>query len=318
MRSPEPPPIPFGRVLAEQIRATGFALAREAMFGGAALALICVLSISMAWRENDQLHFQPELLTPALFFAALLPFAVWKGDKAFGRAFLWTLPVRRQQAAIAKVLAGAAWLMAAMLVTFAALSLVALVSGGGLGAQRMRLLDGGTGDVAQAVQVVWTMPTWMWLMPFVNVLTLYLASSAAILGLRHPIRMVAGAALALALFCTVIINFAPDSAIVNGLGALRHGPAGKRPCPTAFERQAASMSAYGARCPNSSDGQRPRSSGSASRCSPWRWRSEGIGSAEPRLNARFSRKSQQSIMPLIPAAAHAVPRNPHRQRQISS
>lgn len=220
MRSPEPMPISFGQLLAAQFRATGFALTREAMMAGAALTLICVLILSMAWRENDQLFFQPELLLPTLGVAPLLPFALWKGDRPFGHAPLWTLPVRHQQAAIAKVLAGAAWLMVAMLVVCAAFSIVALLSGGGLGVTRTRLLAGDTGDVAAAVKVVWHMPGWMWLTPFVGVLTLYFASSAALLGLRHPIVTLGATVFAAFLLGTVIENFVADGPVRDAFQAV--------------------------------------------------------------------------------------------------
>lgn len=213
MSSPEPHAIPFRTLLTEQLRLTGFALTREAVLAGAALAFVCVFSIAMAVRYDDRLYFTPELLLATLFAAPLLPFALWKGDKVFDRAFIWTLPVARQRAALAKVLAGAVWLMLAMLITFAALSLVALLSGGGIGESRVRLLQVG----ADVVQARWGTPAWMWLMSFVGALILYFLGSALLLGLRHPLRWLAGTGVVIGTLIATIINLSPEGAIAQGL-----------------------------------------------------------------------------------------------------
>src|SRR5690606_39002395 len=106
----------------EQVRVVALALRREAMLAAAALGGVCLLTAMMGLRYNEQLDLTPDILEPTLLVAMVLPFAVWKGDPVFGGAFLWTLPVRRQTAALAKVLAGALWLMAAMLVTLVSLA----------------------------------------------------------------------------------------------------------------------------------------------------------------------------------------------------
>jgi hypothetical protein len=212
---------PSGTVLAEQARAVSLALVREAMLAGGALALICFLALFVALRANDRLTLLPELLHPTLPVALLLPFAVWKGDPPFGRAFLWTLPVRRQHAAAAKVLAGALWLMVAMLVTLASLAFVSLATGGWIGAHWGRLVDTGSGEIATAAKVPWTTPFWGWVMPFTSALVLYTASSAAILGLRHPVRWVIGSIVAVTLAFTMAVAIDPRGLVEHGIDRFR-------------------------------------------------------------------------------------------------
>jgi hypothetical protein len=202
----------FGGLFTEQVRIVGLALTREAMLAGAALALICILSLVMAVRYDEELYLSPDLLQPTLMVALWLPYAVWKGDPIFGRAFLWTLPVRRQHAAAAKVLAGALLMMVAMLVTWAALGLTAVMSGGGIGVEQVRLLDTG-GGLASATKLHWQTPPWAWAMPFGAALILYLASSAALLGLRHPIRWILGTIVGTTLLIVLTLSLAPDDAI---------------------------------------------------------------------------------------------------------
>lgn len=227
MYSPDPRALPFRSILAEQVRVTGFALLREGALAAAALTLICTISLFAAWRYDEQLYLEPELLLPPLFVAALLPFAVWKGDRPFDRALLWTLPVRRQEAAIAKVLAGAAWLMLAMLITFAALALVALSSGGGVGEQEVRMVEATAGALTRHD---WHTPGWMWLVPFVAGLIVYLIASAAVLGFRYPVRWIAGLGVGAGLFLSAANNLGPpggfERAIAQLLGWCVNGPVG--------------------------------------------------------------------------------------------
>jgi hypothetical protein len=202
----------FVSLFAEQVRTVALALTREAMLAGAALALICILSLMMAVRYGEELYLSPDLLQPTLMVALWLPYAVWKGDPIFGRAFLWTLPVRRQHAAAAKVLAGALWMTIAMLVTWAALALTAVMSGGSVGVEQVRLLDTG-GGLATATKLHWQTPLWAWMMPFGAALILYFASSAALLGLRHPIRWIVGTIVGTTLLIVLALSLAPHDTI---------------------------------------------------------------------------------------------------------
>lgn len=217
MFSPEPRALPFRSILVEQIRVTGFALLREGVLAAAALALISTIALFAAWRYDEQLYLEPELLLPPLFAAALLPFAVWKGDRPFDRAILWTLPVHRQRAAIAKVLAGAAWLTLAMLVTFAALALVSLASGGGVGEHEVRMVEAVGGALTRHD---WRTPGWMWLVPFVAALIVYLIGSAAVLGFRYPVRWIAGLGVGAGLLLSAANNLGPPGGFERAVAQL--------------------------------------------------------------------------------------------------
>lgn len=217
MTSPDLPRLSFGALFAEQVRVVALALRREAVLAGAALAVICGLTVMMGLKYNEQLDFVPDITQPTLLVALLLPFAVWKGDPIFGGAFLWTMPVRRQTAAIAKVLAGGLWLMVAILVTTVLLGLSAATTGGAIGISQTRLVGSSVGGAAQ---VAWTTPAWTWLVPFVSALLLYLASSAALLGLRHPIRWLAGVVVATFILMFVAAGVGQDGAFEQVMEAV--------------------------------------------------------------------------------------------------
>jgi hypothetical protein len=198
-------------LLAKEVRAVGLALSRELTIATALLAGFCILTAATAIRFEERLSLDEGFLYPALVVALLLPWAVWKGNPPFGHAVLWTLPVRRQNAALAKIVAGALWLVLAMAVALASLSLMALATGGSLGIEEVRLVAGASGGLAGAAETRWATPLWMWLVPFGAALLAYVVSSAALLGLHHPVRWVAGAAVAVALIVVLIINLGHDS-----------------------------------------------------------------------------------------------------------
>jgi hypothetical protein len=58
----------------------------------------------------------------------------------------------------------------------------------------------------------------MWVAPFGGALTLYVASSAVLLGVRHPVRWLAGlAAAGVFLVVLAVNNFGPDNALEGAL-----------------------------------------------------------------------------------------------------
>jgi hypothetical protein len=107
---------------------------------------------------------------PTALVAFLFPFAVWRGDPRFGPAFLWTLPVDRRRLALAKVFAGGVWLMAALAVFASWLLTLAYLS-----------------RVTPAAHILARIP-------YTATLAAYLFGSALVLGLRHPLRWLSGAA----------------------------------------------------------------------------------------------------------------------------
>src|SRR4051794_39531713 len=140
MLSPDRPRRPFAASFASEVINVGLAVRRETLLAAAGLTITCLLLAITAIRYHDKLTLTPELLFPGCVIAILLPWLAWRGDPPFGRAYLWTLPVRRQQAAIAKIAAGALWLMLAMLFGFALLAATSLATGGGIGLSEVRLV----------------------------------------------------------------------------------------------------------------------------------------------------------------------------------
>jgi hypothetical protein len=217
MHSPDRLRRPFAALFASELRNVGFAVLREAALAAVALAVLCILLTTVAIRYHEPLPLVPEILLPALPLSLLVPWAVWKGDPPFGHAYLWTLPVHRQQAAAAKVAAGAVWLVVAMIVGFLMLAATALASGGTLGVAEVRLVGPVSAGLDAAARVRWSTPLWGWLVPFGGAVTFYLLSSAALLGLRHPVRWVAALALGLALLVAVAVNLPPHNPLEHGL-----------------------------------------------------------------------------------------------------
>ena len=220
MNSPERPAGSFAALLGSQLRTTALAIHREAALAAAALALTCLVSVTMAIRFNEPLNALPEILLAALPVALLLPWAVWRGDPPFGRAYLWTLPVQRQQAALAKIVAGALWLVLILLVASAALLAMAKATGGSVGLDEVRLVGPFNSDPATAARVRWATPAWMWLVPFGAALIFYVASSAALLGLRYPLRWLGGLAVAVILVIVLALNMGDRNPLYEGLGRL--------------------------------------------------------------------------------------------------
>ena len=86
MTSPDRLGRSFGALLGSQLRTTGLAIHREAALAAAALALTCLLAATTSLRFHERLNALPEILLATLPIALLLPWAVWRGDPAFGRA----------------------------------------------------------------------------------------------------------------------------------------------------------------------------------------------------------------------------------------
>jgi hypothetical protein len=163
-------------VVLEQIRVVGLSL------GPAALILAVVLAIGTVMIGGEIIGggpgFDSDETFPTTIIAFLYPFAVWRNEKRFGLAFLWTFPVDRRRLALAKVFAGLVWLMAG--VAFFVTWLL------GLG-----FLAGASPALTVAR------------IPFIATLAMYLFGSALVLGLRHPVRWLVGAAGVLVLMGTL-------------------------------------------------------------------------------------------------------------------
>lgn len=154
-------------VVLEQVRVVGLSLR------SVALIFAIVLAIGTVLIGGDVLGggpgFDSRETFPTALISFLFPFAVWRGEPRFGPALLWTLPVDRRRLALAKVFAGGVWLMAALAVFVSWLVVLAL------------LAHASPADQLGRIPIVATVAT-------------YLLGSALVLGLRHPLRWLCGAA----------------------------------------------------------------------------------------------------------------------------
>lgn len=161
-------PAPRGRdVVLEQVRAVGLLLRRDALIVAVVLGVVTLAIAAEIASGGAGIHSDADGSDLAGVFAFLFPFAVWKGERRFGPAFLWTLPVDRRRLAFVKVFAGWVWLMTAVAVFI-------------LWRFALTLLPGVTAE--QALPLV----------PFAVATAMYLLGSALVLGLRHPLRWLLG------------------------------------------------------------------------------------------------------------------------------
>lgn len=155
-------------VVHEQVRVTGLSLRSVALIFAIVLGIGTVLVVGDILGGGP--GFDSRETFPTALISFLFPFAVWRGEPRFGPAFLWTLPVDRRRLALAKVLAGGVWLMAALAIFVAWLLTLARLSPT-------------TPAAALLVRI-----------PFTATVATYLLGSALVLGLRHPLRWLFGAA----------------------------------------------------------------------------------------------------------------------------
>lgn len=185
-------------VVAEQIRTVGLTLRLPAVVAAALFALATPLVAFAILRHGEVVDFQPEQWILPGMAGLLLPIGVWRRETPFAGGFLWTLPVDRRRHALVRVVAGWVWLMAGVALFVLWLLALALFSGGSiLEGEVIRYVPSlaerpGTIDPA-SVQAVHREPEpLLWLAPFTGATAAYLLASALALGLRHPLRWIAG------------------------------------------------------------------------------------------------------------------------------
>jgi len=227
-------PVPDQRdVIAAQIRALTIALRGPARVAAALLALATLLVIVDILGNGEVVEFHPEHWVLPGVLGLLLPIAVWTREERFGAGFLWTLPVDRRQHALTKVFAGWVWLIGAVaLFVLWNVALTFLSGATPLAEETRRVLPsfafGVTFDPSAIQHVRWGPEPLLWLVPFTAATATYLLASALTLGVRHPLRCIAGIVLGVFAFAFVIANVAdlgptgPDRV----LGALFYGPYG--------------------------------------------------------------------------------------------
>lgn len=194
-------------VVLEQVHIVRLSLGAAALIVAAALAsgTVMVVGEIMAGGRG----FDSNETFPTALIAFLYPFAVWRSDKRFGAAFLWTLPVERRQLALARVFAGFVWLMAGL--TFFLSWLLSL-----------GLLAGVPPELTLAR------------VPIVSTIATYLFGSAVVLGLRHPLRWLLGVA------GLIVLMGALGGGLSQPDGAVWHSVPGVAALSAAIERTIAS------------------------------------------------------------------------------
>lgn len=190
MPQPDNLNLSFAVVFGEQLRVAAASIGRETAFVPALFAAFGAFLITQFSVGGDSysVPLEPGHLLATLPLAVLLPWSVWKPDPVFGRAFLWTLPVSRQRSMVARVVAGGVCLIAALLIL---LPLVAL-------------LTSGFNRAAAA--------SWQWIAPFFAHLIVYVAASAAMLGVKRKVRWVA-LLFAIWLFLALLVGTLPGSTV---------------------------------------------------------------------------------------------------------
>lgn len=152
-------------VMREQIRVVGLSLRP------AALIVAIVLGSGTVMIAGDVIAggpgFDSDETFPTALIAFLFPFAVWRSDKRFGPALLWTFPVDRRRLALAKVFAGLVWLAAGIAIFVTWLLTLGLLAGASSAYTVARI-------------------------PFIATFAMYLFGSAFVVGLRHPVRWLVG------------------------------------------------------------------------------------------------------------------------------
>jgi len=156
-------------VVREQIRIVGLTLRREGAVVAVVLGVVTIIIATDIAHGTADSWFDSDEWIGLGVMAFLLPFAVWRRERRFGPAFLWTLPVDRRVLALAKVFGGWVWLMAAL--TCFVIWQAALAAFSGVADPEIVSPLAYTGTTAA-----------------------YLFGSALVLGLRHPLRWLLGTA----------------------------------------------------------------------------------------------------------------------------
>ena len=177
-------------VVIEQIRIVGLSLRREALVCAVVLGVVTFAIAFDIVRGNAETWFDSDDWAPIGIASFFVPFAIWRRERRFGPAFLWTLPVDRRQLALAKVFAGWVWLTMTLTVVVLWQLALALIA---------RVPDAET-------------------VPFIALIGAsgtYLLGSALMLGLRHPLRWLLGTVAVLFLlgFLNEALGLAPDGRI---------------------------------------------------------------------------------------------------------
>lgn len=220
----------LGSVLPTQMKSTLLALRWEIYLFLGLLGLATVLVVRDIVDGHGKVSFDLDGNVPLTLLGFLAGFLLWRREKPFELQHMWLMPMNRRVLALTKVMIGWALLMTVVGILMGWIAVMALLSGGPIGVQEVRLVfDGGLNALIEAPvaleslrRVDWTTPAWQWLVPFVGATILYLLANAAVLGLKHPVRWLLGG-----LVCALLLPvIKPDPQLIRFMGQIFVGEFG--------------------------------------------------------------------------------------------
>lgn len=152
-------------VVLEQVRVVELALRPVTLVIAIVLGIVAIRVVLAIVQHNAGSWFDGDASAAVCFGSFFIPFAVWRGNRRFAPAFLWTLPVDRRRLVLTRTFAGWVWLMAALLVFLAWRVGLSTLAG-----STIRPFS------------------------FAAATAAYLCGSAVVIGLRYPLRWVLGSA----------------------------------------------------------------------------------------------------------------------------
>jgi hypothetical protein len=107
-----------------------------------------------------------------------------------------------------------------MATTMLILSIIAWATGGSAAVAEVRLVSVDA-NLSDAGKMEWATPVWEYVVPYTAALIVYFLASAALLGLRHPMRWILGVTFGLAILVAVVLKALPGSPLALGMETIR-------------------------------------------------------------------------------------------------
>lgn len=231
----------LGAVAREQMRAVALAVRPEMLLLAGLLALATGMILYQQARFGRPLGFDflPQMATPLLFLAFLVPLSVWKDDAPSRRGYHLSMPVERSWHQLTKNASGWLWLMAGLAVYLLWTWMMAALTDGDLGTYRSGFAFRWDGELPESARgtmeairrehpsVVLTVPAWQWAVPFVAATVAYLIGSMVALSSDHPWRWMAGVVISY-MIILAIMDMAEMDAMQDALESVVDGRYGLR------------------------------------------------------------------------------------------
>ncbi len=232
-------------VLREQLGAVALRTRREMIVLALLLGATMALGLTMVYfGDGGDFDFAPVVGLPAVVLGFIAPLSVWKGEEPSRRSYLWAMPVDRARHTLARVLGGWAWFMVAVAGYLLWALLLALVTGGEIGQEVMRVVTvsetpaGGALTPADMRTLRWSIPLWQWLTPFAGATIAYLLGSIVALASDRPWRWFAGFLFAAFMVVTLAAEAGEVLWMDHLLEAVVNGPLGIAPAFTGDQSHA--------------------------------------------------------------------------------